>query len=407
MNRIDKIKRFLDKTAEWSLYILIFALFSKSLVEITIVTGLVSIIAKKLIARERLLNGSRIDIFLYIFLLASLISFINTSSIHLSLRAFFSKSLKFAALFLMTKEIINTKEKLNNFITMALLSCAIILTDGFTQYYVTHKDFLLNYNSFLFVPGYSQGYLGVPTSSFPFPNDYAAWILVFIFPAGAFAVLGRRGLLKSIIAGAVSTGLFYTLMLTRVRGALLGFLISFALMAILKLKRYGIILLVIVLISMPLLDKSLLAHVQSVVSVKDRVVMWKNGWEIFKAHPVIGNGLNTFYVNYMNIRNDDLKGKHGSYAHNCYLQMAAEIGITGLISFLLFVTAIIAKTLKSLKTMTDPTYYSLTFGLTFGLVAYLLHSFVDTNLYSLNLAALFWVSAGLLLAAVKLSESNV
>src|SRR3989338_7240426 len=110
MNRSGAMLALFDKIAEWSLYILIFVLpFSKSLVEITIVTGILSLVSKKIIRKERFFSEStRIDIFLYIFLAASLLSLFNTQYICLSLRAFFSKSLKFAALFLITKEIINT-----------------------------------------------------------------------------------------------------------------------------------------------------------------------------------------------------------------------------------------------------------------------------------------------------------
>ena len=139
----------------------------------------------------------------------------------------------------------------------------------------------------------------------------------------------------------------------------------------------------------------------------DRPVMLKNSVEIFKKHPIIGNGLNTFFVEYREIRNDSEKGRRGSYAHNCYLQMAADIGLLGLISFLLFVSAVLAAGFKVLKTVKDPLYYSLILGIGMGLTAFLVHSAGDTNLYSLPLAALFWLSAGVLLATIKLAKADI
>jgi hypothetical protein len=38
-----------------------------------------------------------------------------------------------------------------------------------------------------------------------------------------------------------------------------------------------------------------------------------------------------------------------------------------------------------------------------GIIAFLIHSIVDTNLFSLNLAALFWTTAGVLAACVNIS----
>lgn len=402
----DKICMALDKISAWSLYIMIFTLpFAKSIIEITIVVALVSLILKKIIKRERLFDRSGINLLLAIFLIASLLSFFNTSYMKLSMRAFFSKSLKFAALFLITQEIINTKEKLNNFLVMALLSCGIIIVDGLLQYQVFHADILHNYTSFGFQVS-RLPYKGVPTASFPFPNDYAAWLIVFIFPVGIYAFFGKSGFLKSTVSWLLLAGLFYSLMLTRVRGAFLGFFISFGIFSIVKLKRIGIFLLIILALGGLFINRSRIADMMSMTSVNDRGVIWKNSVEIFKKHPIIGNGLNTFYVEYMNIRNDEYKGTHGSYAHNCYLQMAADIGLVGLIAFILFVSAVIIKGFRAANRVKEPLYYSIILGTSLGMTAFLIHSSMDTNLYSLNLSALFWLAAGLLMAAIKISNGD-
>jgi O-antigen ligase len=320
----------------------------------------------------------------------------------LSLRALFSKSLKFAALFIITQDIINTRAKLENFLKIALISCGIIIIDGFIQYYILHYDLLHLYPSF----GYRAFSMGAPTASFPFPNDYAAWIIMFIFPIGLYAFFAKSVVSKKIISWSVAAGLFYSLMLTRVRGALLAFFISFGLLALTKLKKIGLFLLVILLLTGLFINKSHIPGILSMNSITDRGVIWNNGWEIFKRHPVIGNGLNTFYVEYMNIRDDKYKGTHGSYAHNCYLQMATDIGIVGLLTFILFIGAVLIKGFKSARGTKDPLYYSIIMGLSLGLVAFLIHSSVDTNLYSLNLSALFWISAGLLMSVIKISAQR-
>jgi O-antigen ligase len=285
---------------------------------------------------------------------------------------------------------------------MALISCGIIILDGLLQYYVFHYDILHFYGSF----GYDEYSLGAPTASFPFPNDYAAWLTVFIFPVGIYAFFGKGGLLNSVVSWSLLAGLFYSLMLTRVRGALLGFFVSFGIFSIVKLKKIGVFLLIILVLGGLLINRSQIAGMMSMTSVNDRGVIWKNSLEIFKKHPIIGNGLNTFYVEYMNIRDDQDKGSHGSYAHNCYLQMAADIGLIGLTAFILFVSAVLIKGFRAAARVKEPLYYSMIMGISLGMATFLIHSTFDTNLYSLNLSALFWLAAGLLMAVIKISNEE-
>ncbi|MFA5142623.1 MAG: O-antigen ligase family protein [Candidatus Omnitrophota bacterium] len=402
--KIDKAKTvfFLDKAAAWSLYAIIFTLpFSKSMVEISIVIGILSVVAKKIIVKERFVANTHIEILLYIFIMASLISIFNTqaSQMGLSMKALFSKVLKFAALFLIAKDVINTREKLKDFLIIASLSCVIIVIDAFVQYYVTHMDFLHNYPAFLYRPEV-QSVRGVPTASFPFQNDFAAWILVFIFPALCLAIFGKIGRRGTVFAVSAFIGLLYLLILTKVRGAWIAFVISFIILSVVKLKKAGwALLVVIVLLGLAYNGRNIMSR----PSINDRSVMWNNGMTIFMRHPVIGNGLNTFYDNYMKVREDKHKNIRGSYAHNCYLQMAADIGLAGLAAFLLFAIAVLASGFRALKAAGDPLCYSLILGISLGLIAFLVHSSGDTNLYSLPLAALFWLSSGILLAVVKIS----
>ena len=185
-----------------------------------------------------------------------------------------------------------------------------------------------------------------------------------------------------------------------------GNFVSVGLFSLIRLKKMGVILILILLSAALFINITRIPQLLTMGTMKERGVIWQNSWEIFKRHPVIGNGLNTFYVEYMNIRDDEYKGTHGSYAHNCYLQMAADIGITGLLTFLLFIGAVLIKGFKAASRIKDPLYYSIAMGISLGLLAFLIHSSVDTNLYSLNLSALFWMAAGLLMAVIKMSEKK-
>ncbi|MFH1593076.1 MAG: O-antigen ligase family protein [Candidatus Omnitrophota bacterium] len=403
----SSIIAILAKISEWAVYIIIFVLpFSKSLIEIAAVTAIVSLISKKILAKESLLGHTHVDILLYIFIFANLFSFINTAHLSLSLRALFSKTLEYAVLFLIVKEVINTKEKLRNFLIIAAVSCTVILIDGFIQYYITHIDLLHAYPSFRYVQAVPD-FLGVPTASFPYPNDFASWIFIFIFPTCVLAIFGFRDITKRVFFSFVCSALLFSLYLTKVRGAWAAFLLTFALLTIFKLKKIGLIILVALFLAILVMHSSLMPYIMAKTSINDRMEMWRNGWEIFERHPIIGNGLNTFFVHYREVRDDAYKNKRGSYAHNCYLQMASDIGLVGLVSFFLFAFAVIAAGIKATRAITEPFYNSLIMGTTFGLIAFLLHAAVDTNLYSLNLAVLFWMTAGILMASIRVCREGL
>jgi len=404
MARANKIAGICGVISEWSLYILIFTLpFAKSIVEITIATALAGLVIKKAVKRERpLCEFGYPEIFLVLFLAASLPSLLNTHYMALSMRAFFSKSLKFAALFLMVREILDTREKIHRFVVAAAASSLLILADGFIQYFLTHRDLLHGYTPFKYRNVIGEYFVGFPTASFPFPNDFAAWLITLIFPAGIYFLFARGGWREKTASGLIFFGLLYSLILTKARGAWLGFLAALVPLAFIgRMKKVLVLLAIISLFAFVFINRSLIPDIFSMMSVRDRATMWENGWEIFKRHPVIGSGLNTFYQEYMMIRNDKYKNTHGSYAHNCYLQMAADTGIVGLAAFLFFVTALIVKGFNSLPRIRDPGRHSLVLGINLGLIAFLVHSGVDTNLYSLNLAALFWTAAGFMLAMIK------
>ena len=147
-------------------------------------------------------------------------------------------------------------------------------------------------------------------------------------------------------------------------------------------------------------------YIFGVSSVSDRFFMWGTGWEIFKAHPIIGNGLNTFFREFMKYRNDEWKGKKGAYAHNCYLQMAADTGVVGLAGFLFLIAAYFVNIGRSLRRIKDRLYSSVLLGISMGVLAFLVLGFFDTNLYSLNLATLFWASIGISSAVIKVCSEG-
>lgn len=133
------------------------------------------------------------------------------------------------------------------------------------------------------------------------------------------------------------------------------------------------------------------------ISSKDRTVMWNTAWAMIRANPLWGVGYNTFMANY-----EYYTSSHSgwpAYAHNCYLQIAAENGLTGLAVFLGFLFLFLRTCIRAIRKVlqgnsADSPDGPFLIGLFAGLCAFLVQSAFDTNLYALRQAIFFWTLAG-------------
>jgi len=393
---------------KWCVLAVVFAVpFSKSISEICISVAIVALILTKLVNSKLSLTKTSLDIPFLIFILTIIPSFFNTAYPDLSTKAIFSKVLKYVAFYYVIVETLDTKAKLKDLFAIVLLSIFVIALDGFGQYFYSGIDGLHNYPAFKVRLEYGNCFRGFPTACFPFPNDFAAWILLVFFPVSCVAMFGPKELKARWLTVLASAALFYLLFLTKVRGAWLGLSVSALYLAVSK-KRLWIIAILALTLLMPFFLKMEMAnYIFNLGSVGDRFFMWGTGWEIFKNHPIIGNGLNTFFRHFMYYRNDEWKGKKGSYAHNCYLQMASDTGVVGLAGFVFLISAYFVSIMRSLKRMRDKLYSSALLGISMGVLAFLILGFFDTNLYSLNLATLFWCAIGISLSIVRVCREDL
>ena len=77
--------------------------------------------------------------------------------------------------------------------------------------------------------------------------------------------------------------------------------------------------------------------------------------------------------------------------------MAAETGLLGLFAFLWVLFSFFKMGLQHFNQKRD----YLVLGLLSGILAFLVQSFFDTNLYALQMVVLFWFMLGLTVAVIK------
>lgn len=130
----------------------------------------------------------------------------------------------------------------------------------------------------------------------------------------------------------------------------------------------------------------------------DRLAIWQVAFSMFKESPIVGKGIGTF----MDIFQQYKHTERPLYAHNCYLQILAETGLLGLISFLWFLGEILIRGWRKISRSFDLAFA----GLYFGLLAFLVHSFFDTQLFSLKLSTLFWLIAALVTININSYEEQ-
>lgn len=139
-------------------------------------------------------------------------------------------------------------------------------------------------------------------------------------------------------------------------------------------------------------------------TTSQRIKLWSGCLEMIKVHPVLGFGVNTYTKNF-----PDFKPKNcldSIYTHNCYMQMASEIGIVGLTLFLIFITLCLFYIGSSVKMLPLGWIRSMAIGIFAGIAGFLLHSAVDTHLYSTTMAVMFYFLLGLCIALCNYARNS-
>jgi putative inorganic carbon (HCO3(-)) transporter len=413
----------LDRLREYSLWAIIFCLpFSKSIAEIGIAAACIITVLKILV--EKRITAKRIPLLvpLGLFCAISALSVFWSVDFSLSLRALLTKVIKYIALFYILYDFVDSERKARRMLAVVLASVLLITVNGLIQQYITGFDLLHRYPSFKYVtypdakfPTYKMLAFKLPpeqrgyaTSSFPYPNDYATWIISLLPLALLLSLFGlRKDGIRMKVSGFMSLSLLaYSLFLTKTRGAWIALCAGVVVMAIARSKKLIVWFLCAVLLFYLIMPQHVKDAVGSRLSFRDRMDMWSVSLEMIKERPFRGFGLNTYFDNFRIYRKDQDRMKRGSYAHNCYLQQAADTGIPGLLIFVYLLFSLLYVSGRRIAGMRDAFYANYCLGIWTGLFTFAVYAFVDTGFYSLPLVTLFWFLAGLLFGVIRVYEEK-
>ena len=408
----DKVIKYCDRVMEISLYGIAFYIpISNALIEIFACLAIAALIVKKIISwpnPEGLFKKSFLNLPIFLYVLVCFISVIFSSNFVISLKHFVFKTVEYSLVFFIVVEVID-KRILRNLLIALLFSSFLTGLDGIFQYFAK-VDFLRRRPLSLLVEGVER-----INGPFKVPNDFANYIVSLVFlPASLYFVKFKKKWIKIILV-VISLTLFVSILFSATRSAWIGFAFAVLLLAALGNRRLVMIILLIFTIALcflPYLPNSVQSRMLNFFNFREgatltqRELLWKMSFNMFVDKPLFGQGLGTFMQNFAKFKPANYPGNwEVAYAHNCFLQIAAETGALGIISFLAMISVLFFVLIKDLFRMKKDNYFYILLGILPGLLAYLAGSFFDTNLYSLPLSVLFWMMMGLAVGAMKVNDS--
>ncbi len=373
----------------FALAALFFLPFSKSAAEISAITALVLWVLRKWPWNEAFPRIKHVNIPYAAFLLITAASLVNvpTDLASTGLQGIL-KWLKHIALFFMLTELAGSPQRSKRLVGVFLVSMGLVCLNALYQS-VTGADWVKNYS--IDIPGRFVRL----KSSLGSPNSLALFISMALPVTFDSWLKQKKWSLKSVMLTFLLAVFFIILLGTLSRSAVLALVISVANYLVLHRRaKFALLLLgflALLAMSSKLLFNNFITSLNpSDITIGERLRYWQTTWEMIRHSPWIGNGVNMYYQKFAAFA--PASETYRGYAHNCYLQLWSEIGIFGLLAFLWPLVSVLGK--GHFQKRGTSAEFDLKDAIGIGLVAYLIHSFFDTNLYSFQAAMLFWIFWG-------------
>ncbi len=241
----------------------------------------------------------------------------------------------------------------------------------------------------------------IPYYSFPL---YLVYFTPFIF---ALLLFTRNKWLK-IIVGIELMLAFFCLITNGSRAAWLAILLAFIFIIFLKIGRVkGIILLFLVLfIFMVPTTFNKGVRLKTIIyptQWSNRLPLYKSAILILRDYPLFGVGVGMFekvlhFPKYELPENYGIPKELNLHAHNTYLEVAAEMGLLGLLSFLGIIVTFFCKAIKKIRNPGDMSKntQAIFIGLSASVFAALVFAFSTTYItVGVNNSCYFWLLFGM------------
>lgn len=310
-----------------------------------------------------------------LFLFVSILSAINSSYPHKAVRGAWD-ILSPTLLYIILINTIDSHKRIKAVLSIIILSIGIGAILGITEY-------LLWPNNFTRLRIHSLG-------------STAGYLVIIIGLMIGMLINIRLEKRERVILIIVTVLSFIALILTNYRtqwGTLLVIFLVFSLLnktkAAYKTILSFLLVFVIFIVTIVMLDQNVVfSRIRNMATplrdpaIVARMVIWKSSWAMFMDNPILGVGPKCFQTDW-NWERDENRKKYNvlpeaGQAHNMFLNVAAEMGIMGVIALLVWLGMYTYFLFKSRKDINNDMALSLWYGALGGLIAILIGGMTES-----------------------------
>lgn len=385
----------------------------------------------KIITRCPLCSRISVLILLAIFFISSSVSAFYSGYPTLSLMGLV-KILKYCVWALLFMDYIKTIQDFRRISLILLAGFSVVTFNGLIQL-LWGRDLINGFPSLEFNQGWRL------TSSFRSYGLLGTYLMALAPLVAMFLLERRRALrapkgLKPLLVIVAFAGV-YVLYLTHSRGAWLASVVGMGIFLILTRHKWLLAAMFTAAVAAVfLLPRGAILHLDHFnreASLVERNLLWSRAVQVIQARPLFGCGINTYVPNYPKYNQDKewrlfkweipkeyipmmnktwrVPGHYTQnpthYAHNGYLQLAAETGLVSLALFLVILFSALRAGYRQLRSAEGVRMLSA--ALLAGFVGLLVHALIDTTLHNLQSSFLIWFFIGALMALGQLSSESV
>lgn len=293
---------------------------------------------------------------------------------------------------LMVYKEVNSKERLNNILTSIAIGAALVGVFGLYQ--------------FVFLGTVQREWIdaslkGVITrraySVFMNPNIFAEY-LVLVTPLVVSQFWAHRDGFKKFIYLMISGLLLLNMMLTFSRGGMVSIAVAAMVFLFFAMRPLFVFLIPIGIFSINFLPEKIQNRIYSIFNFADsstsyRFKMWGITKDLIRDHSMVGVGFGhkTFKQEFELL----IRSMPIFHAHNTYLEIMAEGGALGIISFLYIVIGSMVNLFKSGMKSTDKYIRTISIGLLASIIGILTNGMTEHIVYINRIIVMLWMVFGL------------
>ena len=247
-------------------------------------------------------------------------------------------------------------------------------------------------------------------STFENPNVYGEYLLLTVFVSAALALISKK-LIGKIYYSGVTVVLLINLALTYSRGCYLAVLFGMFVFICFCARKLLILAAAGVIASPLVLPSSIIQRFTSITNLSDsstsyRINIWRGTLDMLKDFWALGTGLgseayNKIYPRYA------LAAVTAPHAHCLFLQIAAEMGIGGLLIFLCVVFCFFNENVTAFLRMKDWRNKVLTAAFISAGGAFLFESIFEYTWYNYRVFLIFFMFLAMANAVAQLAKEDV